>query len=256
MRVSTIVIVALWGLAIWGAITGSTQAPAAGFPNEVSPTLLATMLVMPVLFFGVGAFWMRHSPFYHPFLAKVIDGRFGENALASFLARLKPLVLFAVCASTQGVVGLWQAYSGAHPTSGAYAVNGFFLSGGVGFALTHFILYLRKVPGVYPSERASAAPVQISAPPERKSLRDALHLYWWCLIGLAIFPTALMLGDKLFHLPFEAFILPFFAVGLLAGWPHFSGRAPYTFWLVACFVWLLGGLVGIALTQLVMFVAG
>ena len=253
MRFSTIVIVALWGLAIWGAITGSSRVPAAGFPKDVSPILLASMLAMPVLFFGFGAFWMRRSPFYSPFLAKVIDARFGENALASFLARLKPMLLFALCASTQGVVGLWRTYSGAHPTSGAYAVNGFFLSGGVAFALAHFILYLRKVPGVYPSDRESAARVQIPAPPERKSLRDALRLYWWCLVGLAVFPTAVMLGEKLLHLPFEVFILPFFAVGLLAGWPHFSGRAPYTFWLVACLVWLLGGVVGIALTQLVRY---
>jgi len=214
------------------------------------------MLVMPVLFFGVGAFWMRHSPFYHPLLAKVIDGRFGENALASFLVRLKPLLLFAVGAATQGAIGLWQTYTGENPTSGAYALNGFFLSGGVGFGLVHFILYLRKVPGVYPADHASVSLTANLALPERKSLREALRQYWWCLIGLAAFPTALMLGERLFQLSFEIFILPFFAVGLLAGWPHFSGRAPYTFWFVACLVWLLGGIVGIALTQLVVFLIG
>jgi hypothetical protein len=256
MRPSTIAIVSLWALMLWGAITGLNQAPEIAFPKEISAILLATMLAMPIVFFGLGSLWMRHSPFYHPLLAKVIDGRFGADALASFLVRLKPLLLFAVPAAIQGAIGLLKVHSSGIATSGAYAIHGFFLSGGVAFALAHFILYFRKVPGVYPANQDITARRSQSVMPERKSLRDALRLYWWCLIGLAVFPTALMAGNKVFQLSFEVFILPFFAVGFLAGWPHFSGRAPYTFWLIACLVWLLGGFVGIAVTQLLMTLIG
>jgi len=44
------------------------------------------------------------------------------------------------------------------PAAGAYAVPGFMLSGGVGFALVHLVLRLRRVVGVYPPGRSRKPP--------------------------------------------------------------------------------------------------
>ena len=246
---STIVIVVLWALSVWAAVSGaSTASHATAFPGEMTSATTATLLLMPVLFFGVMSFWMPHSPFYHPKLAQFVDARLGANASASFLVRLKPLLMFGVAAILQGALGLFRSAS-AGESSGSLAVHGFFISGGLGFALVHGVLYYRKATGVYPA--SSDRTVTQELKPERKPLGEALRVYWWALIGLAAFPSAVGVAGELFHVPYEYFALPFFAVALLAGWPYFSGRAPYTFWLVACGIWLLGGIAAALASQIV-----
>lgn len=245
---STVVIAVLWALSVWAAVIGASSATrTTAFPGEMTNATIATLLLMPVLFFGVMSFWMPHSPFYHPKLAHFIDARLGVNAFASFLVRLRPLLMFGAAAVLQGTLGLFRSVS-AGESSGALAVHGFFISGGLGFALVHGVLYYRRATGVYPvsSDRA----VIQEAKPERRPLGEALRVYWWALIGLAAFPGVVMVAGELFHVPFEYFALPFFAVALLASWPYFSGRAPYTFWIVACVVWLLGGIVGALVFQI------
>jgi hypothetical protein len=127
-------------------------------------------------------------------------------------------------------------------------MNAFFLSGGVAFALAHAVLYFRKAVGVYPTWTTQQPMARV---PERKPLREALRTYWWTLLGVALFPPIFFVGGELLHVPFEVFMLPFFAVAFLAGWPWFSGRAPYSFWLVACGVWLLGGILAVILGGLI-----
>lgn len=243
---STVLIVALWGLAILGAAHGASSPLAQVFTGEMTLATLVTLLVMPILFFGVMSFWMPHSPFYHPRLARIVDARFGANALASFLVRLKPMLMFAAGAAIQGALGLWQSYS-AGAASGAYATHGFFLSGGIAFALSHAVLYYRRALGVYPAEVHQPATERDDS--GRKPLGEALRIYWWTLIGLAAFPTLVLVAGEMLHVPFEFFVLPFFAVALLAGWPYFSGKAPYSFWIVACGVWLLGGIAAAIVAQ-------
>jgi hypothetical protein len=223
------------------------------FPGEMTTATTVTILSMPVLFFGVMSFWMPHSPFYNASVARFIDARFGESAFATFLVRLKPLLMFAVAAGLQGTWGLWQAAKFGEG-SGAYTINGFFISGGIGFALVHAILYYRKAPGVYPaSGDASTSPQRRQPLP----LRDAIRAYWWTLIGLAAFPTVLFVLGERYQMPFEYFALPFFAVGLLAGWPYFSGRAPFSFCLVLGGVWMAAGIVATLIAQLMRtFVGG
>jgi hypothetical protein len=60
-----------------------------------------------------------------------------------------------------------------------------------------------------------------------------------------------MIGGEYFKIPFEFFIFPFFGVGFLAGWPVLSGRAPYSFWLVAMGLWLASGICASILLQLI-----
>jgi hypothetical protein len=75
-------------------------------------------------------------------------------------------------------------------------------------------------------------------------LSTALRRFWPNLIGLAVLPSLISLGEKRFGIPFSAFLLPFFAAFLLAAWPCLKRNAPYTFWIVACGVWMAGVFAG------------
>jgi hypothetical protein len=242
----------LWAFVIVSAVISAADAPLP-IPAGFSPAMTVTLLLMPVLLAGAMPFWAKHSPFYHPTLARFVDSRFGEGALASFLVRLRPLLLFAVAAILQGTLGLIYALRSDSP-SATYVGWGFFLSAGISFALAHGLLYLRKAIGVYPLEGNFAQCTQAISRPERKSLRDALRLYWGALVGIGLFPTVAFVGGEFLHIPFEYLVLPFFAVCMLAGWPHLSGRAPYSFWLVAVLVYLAGGLFAALLTQAIRIV--
>lgn len=225
--------------------------PLSQYPQEMSSLMLVTLLLMPVLFFGATSFWAPHSMFYHPKLARFINSRYGANALECFLVRLKPLLMFGVVGVLEGLTGFWHSRS-TGATQGAYAIHGFFFSGGVGFALAHVVLYFRKAVGVFRTWtiKQPVSPAR-GATPERKTLRDALRIYWWALIGLAVFPAIVFIGGEFLRIPFEFFILPFFGVCFLTGWPFLSGRAPFSFWLVAGGVWLLGGIFAVILLQLI-----
>lgn len=190
---------------------------------------------------------MRHSPFYHPKLAEFINARLGGNAFESFLVRLRPLLVFAFGATLQSFFGLWRSYKTGAP-SGDYVMSAFFLSGGLAFALTHAVLYFRKAVGVYPTWTLQDPKVIV---PARKTLAESLRTYWWTFIGVGVFPTVFFIGGEFLHIPFEVFMLPFFAVAGVAGWPWFSGRAPYSVWLVACAVWFFGGIVGVIISGLI-----
>jgi len=245
MKASTVTIGALWCFAVGSAILGAQTPPP--FP-PMSNVMVATVVAMPFLFFGVNALWMKRSPFYHPALARFIDGRFGDGFLASFLVRLRPLLLFGTAAVLQALLGLVHVASGT-AAAGALVPSLFFLSGGAGFFLAHLILYKRRMLGVH--EQPVEAPPKVLAASVPAPLRDALRHYWWALLGVALFPAAAFIGGEVLHIPFEYFILPFFAVALLAAWPCVSGRAPYTFWLVAISVYMLGGAIAVMLLQVV-----
>jgi hypothetical protein len=212
--------------------------------------MLAIISVLPVLFFVAMALCgPRQSPFFHSKLAQWINARYGPHTFESFLVRLKPLLMFGTAGALQGVIGLWH---GRHVKPADDIASGFLLSAGVGFAVAHVILYLRRAVAVFPTW-AIAQPVP---KPAHKTLRDALRVYWWALIGVGIFPAIFVAGGELLGIPFEVFILPFFAVSFLAGWPHLSGRAPYSFWLVAMCVWLGGGIFAVVLLQLLRVMTG
>ena len=242
---SGVVIGVLWALSIGSTLVSlfvPLATPVLQQPHAASGGLPAIICVLPILLFGGMAFIAPHSPFYHPTLARFINARCGDHALESFLVRFKPLLFFALPALVQAGTGLVRCYSlGANiETDKDY---GFMLSAGIGFALAHVVLYHRKAVGVFPTwtiEQPSVVPSV--ATPEKLTLREALQRYWKYLIGVAVFPTLCSLGVDFLHIPFDIFILPFFAVGILAAWPVLTRKAPYTFWLVAMGVWLVGGI--------------
>jgi len=83
------------------------------------------------------------------------------------------------------------------------------------------------------------------------SLEVALSRYWKYLIGVALFPFVFFFGGEFFHIPFAVFVIPFFAVGLLAAWPLFRFGAPYLFWIVAMGVWMGGIILAVVLFQII-----
>lgn len=246
---STTLVILIWALVLASSFFGASETMAP-IPEDFSLGATVVILAMPILLFGAMSFWARHSPFYHPVVARHVDGRFGEGALASFLVRLKPLLLFAASAAIQGGLGFGNA-ARANSPSGAYVLWGFFISGAVAFALAHIVLYSRRATGVYPAERLSPEDRLGFAKPERKRLKEALRDYWKSLIGVAIFPILALVGGDFLHIPFEYVALLFFAVCLLAAWPFLSGKAPFTFWLVAMAVYLGGAVLAALLGQIV-----
>lgn len=241
--ISNLAITLIWVVFIGSSFLGSPEG-VPPTPAHFSPVMAINILVMPILFFGATPFWARHSPFYHPTLARYVDRHFGEGALVSFLVRLRPLLLFASATVIQGGLGLVQADRSNLPFD-AYVISGFFISGGVGFAVAHGLLFLRKAIGVFPGAREDLAIPK----PERVSLRQALRSYWMAFIGIALFPTIFFVGVDVLQIPFDYLVLPFFAVSFLAAWPCLSGKAPYSFWFVAMLVYLASGFIAIFLTH-------
>ena len=235
-----------------GAIFGTPQMPPAPLAWEVSLVMTMNILLLPILFFGaVSFFGPAQSPFYHPKLARLINAQYGEQVCESFLVRLRPVLLFGVVSVLQGAIGLWRSYSRGAPQE-TYIFQSFFVSGGLGFALAHMIWYARKAVGVFPIGTLEPPPPPDTATaPTKATIREALRVYWWTLIGIAIFPAIFIIGGEVFKIPFEFFVLPFLCVGFLAEWPHLSGKVPCSFWLVAMGLWFVGGIFAAILMQFI-----
>ena len=72
----------------------------------------------------------------------------------------------------------------------------------------------------------------------------ALKRYWHHLLGMRLFPTVVMLGDRYLHLPFPVFIPVFFAVTFYGFWPIVTKRVPFSYQFVMGAVWLGGAVFG------------
>ena len=145
---STALIATVWTLAIGANLMGL----ALGTRQEVCtmpmpPAMRLIVLAMPVVFFGVGALFMKRSPFISPWIASLIDERVGAGTSEAFMARLKPLLLF----STAGIIAsaaMAKDCSQGGEGLADWTMPGFLFSGSVAFALVHLILRWRRVPGV------------------------------------------------------------------------------------------------------------
>jgi hypothetical protein len=89
---------------------------------------------------------------------------------------------------------------------------------------------------------------------ERRSLRAALQADWRYLIGMAVIPPLLPIVEAL-DLSFMIVLVPFFIASAIAMWPWLSGRAPFSFWGIACVVWLGSGAVTAIVAGLVRGIA-
>ena len=87
-------------------------------------------------------------------------------------------------------------------------------------------------------------------------MAEAARIYWRSLAGVAILGPVLLVTSRFIEIPFWIVLVPFFVVMGLAMWPWLSGRAPYTFWILAVGVWVAGGLVGTLTLRLINAIAG
>jgi hypothetical protein len=145
---STVLIATIWTFAIGVNLASFALGGHQEFClTPVPPEMQLLVFAMPILFFCVTALFMKQAPSVSPWIASMIDANWGIGFSASFMVRLKPLLLFSavglICAAA-------TATKCAKTGQGSidWTVPGFLLSSSVAFALTHVILRWRRVPGV------------------------------------------------------------------------------------------------------------
>ena len=143
MARSTVVIYALWVVSIGcnlvplGQSVSREECGAHNFP--------LWLFLLPIFFFSACACVFPRSPFSSPLLSRLVDNRFGPNTYESFLTRLKPALMFGVSA----LIGA-GAYAFRCTQSELTGLGMFWFasSAGLAFLALHFIMRLRRIPGV------------------------------------------------------------------------------------------------------------
>ena len=142
MRKSTLLIYFLWVWIVGGGFVQGYLLPTSQFANRW-PFPWQLMAVFP-LFGAAIAVVGRQGP-AAGFLQRQIDRKFGDNACRSFLAALRPELMFACMGFAIGIVGLARTIHHGGP-AGAYSVAAFFTSGGIAFLAIYFIRRARRNP--------------------------------------------------------------------------------------------------------------
>jgi hypothetical protein len=113
----------------------------------MSSEMAILVVAVPLVFFVGMALFTKRSPFLSPWIAGLIDEKFGVGSCERFMVRLRPLLLFAAA----GLLGA-AATAASCWRSGAGDMNWtaplFLASGSVAFAIAHFVMRFRRVPGV------------------------------------------------------------------------------------------------------------
>ncbi|WLI91112.1 hypothetical protein Q4S45_08330 [Massilia sp. R2A-15] len=145
---STALIAAIWTLAIGANLANFALGGQQEFcSTPMPPEMQLIVMAMPIVFFCVTSIFMKRALFVSPWIASLIDRKRGAGFSASFMVRLKPLLLFSatslICAAG---TAMQCAKGGEGPVD--WTVPGFLLSCSVAFALTHVMMRWRRVPGV------------------------------------------------------------------------------------------------------------
>ena len=131
MKISTLVIGVLWLYMVVGAIQGGYTLPRSQHAQDMSATdnwTAASMFGLPLLLI-----LLSFRTIYAPGV---------WTWLSSFMIRLKIELLFASGSLLYGTVGLLRTVQLGGPR-GAFVVGGFFVSGGIGFLISYFVLRSR-----------------------------------------------------------------------------------------------------------------
>lgn len=145
---ATAAIALVWVLALGQNLTRPLWLDIPSVPTlEQIPPLPVFVVALPIVLFGVGALFAKRSPFLSPWIAHLVDGRFGAGACEAFLVRLKPVLLFGVAALSSAVAD-WLQFGRHDADWSHFSEKSFFVSAGIAFCLSHFIMRIRKVPGV------------------------------------------------------------------------------------------------------------
>ncbi len=149
-HLSRLLVPGLWALVLLANLAGLVIAPERGqalCAQRMPDEFLFPVALLPLVVFGLGGFFGKRSPFIWPWLAELVDERWGRGCTERFLVRLKPLLLMAV-AMLCSVLGMILGCPAAPSASGFALGPLFFTSGAAGFVLAHVVMRWRKVPGV------------------------------------------------------------------------------------------------------------
>jgi hypothetical protein len=143
---SSTVIAGIWCAAVLLSLVHLTRLVDPQICNAPFPPLV--IILMPFVVFGFGAFRAKYSPFYLPWIAQIVDAKYGERTYERFLVRLKPLLMFGVSSIASAVTAAAKCGQSADNWSGLMTMPIFFLSTGLAFMMMHFVMRYRKVLGV------------------------------------------------------------------------------------------------------------
>ncbi len=145
-QVSTPLVTAIWCLVL---LSTALQFVSPAYPMMcLAPFPPLLVIFMPFVVFGVGALFAKRSPFFSPWLAQMVDAKYGPRMFETFLQRLKPLLLFGVATLVTAAIAFVRCSAMGAATTRPTTVDMFFFSGGLAFCMMHFIMRYRKVPGV------------------------------------------------------------------------------------------------------------
>lgn len=126
---------------IWLLVPAGVLTPRSTGDLQSLPALPWAIVLLPVVFFAVSAFWGGYW-FDVPRLRRWVDRKRGDGTYASFIRDLKPMLLFAVLTITSAASSCFQAYRVGVPVH-AYAGLGFMISSGLGFLIARSVLARR-----------------------------------------------------------------------------------------------------------------
>ncbi|AGU47402.1 putative transmembrane protein [Variovorax paradoxus B4] len=147
---STAAIASIWCLTIVSNMLGFVAAPDDMVCAMPMSSQMATLVVaMPLVFFVGMALFTKRSPFLSPWIAGLVDEKFGVGSCERFVVRLKPLLLFAAAGllgAAATAASCWR--SGAGDMDWTAPLPLFLASGSIAFAIAHFVMRFRRVPGI------------------------------------------------------------------------------------------------------------
>jgi hypothetical protein len=135
-----VLIIAIWTLALAWSLVALFIVPFVGRQLCAAPFPWPFVL-MPAVVFALSGLFAKRTQYLSPWLCELVDSRFGAGAYVRFLVGLKPMLMFAACSVLAGLAALKAC-------DGLTFMSLFFASGGLGFALMHFVMRARRIEGV------------------------------------------------------------------------------------------------------------
>jgi len=135
-----LLILAIWTLALAWSVVALSLSPFVE-RHLCEPPFPWPFALLPAVMFGLSGLFAKRAQYMSPWLAELVDSRWGAGAYARFLVGLKPMLLLAACAVLGGLAAMKAC-------GGVSFMPVFFASGGLGFALAHVAMRVRGIEGV------------------------------------------------------------------------------------------------------------
>ena len=182
-----LVVIVIWMYFVGSALIHGTSSPTIA----THPPSFPWQIIFSPIIIIVGAYFSHDLPGEF-FLGRKVDQQFGLGTYRKFMRQLRPELLFAAVCSCIGMAGLVRIFLLRIPAQ-PIEVCGFFVSGGVAFAIAHLIRVQRQklsAPLIDPGTALSTFSQDSSGFwSEAKRRRDICWLVFpgWLLAGPLLF---------------------------------------------------------------------